>query len=167
MTFLYDLDQTDAAWAYDLGQRFLTAAQSCGFTCDRSFVADAQYAEGPPVSEGDCSCQLAVVVTPGVSAPRGQGPDDPMCVPVFTAEVRLSVDLCVILPEGNESPDPDAVDANARDVQQALWQIMQGLLRGRSNGTLAGSATLEPGGWEQAGDYGGSSRWQTRWAYRS
>jgi hypothetical protein len=167
VSFLHDLDHTDTAWAYDLAHRFLDAAQDCGFECDRTFVADAQYAEGPPVAEGDCHCQLAVVVTPGVSRPRGQRDDDPICVPVFTAEVRLIVDLCVLVPEANEALDPAAVDANAKDVQESLWKIMQGLLRARSNGTLAGSAALDPAGWEQAGDFTGSSRWQTRWYYRS
>lgn len=163
--FDLDIDLTAADWSYQLGTRFLTAARDCGFVCDRAFVSDRQVPEAPPPTD-ECSCQLAVSVTPGVSVPRGQQLNDPTCLPVFTADVVLIVDLCYRIPDGSEPVDPDEADARAHEMQTSLWQIMQGLMRARSSGQLGGTATVEYAAWEPMGDLGGSSRWQTRWHYR-
>jgi len=163
--FDLDIDLTATDWSYQLGSRFLTAARECGFVCDRAFVSDRQSPEAP-VPTDDCACQLAVSVTPGVARPRDTLVSDPVCLPVITADVTLTVDLCFTIPDGRSSVDPDTADARAREIQMSLWQIMQGLMRARSNGTLGGTATVEFGPWEAMGDLGGSSRWQTRWHYR-
>jgi hypothetical protein len=165
--FANDIDHTQVDWAWTLGHRFLDAAQLCGFECDRTFVVDGQLAEAPPPS-GDCTCSLAAIVTPGLSAPQDAGRDDPYCLPVFTASVVLVVDLCVLLPGSEEAAEPALVDAAARDIQSSLWQIMQGLMKARSDHTLVGiGPSIEPGPWEAAGQQGGNARWQTRWSYRS
>lgn len=165
--FANDIDHSQPEWGYTLGWRFLDAAELCGYVCDRKFVADGQVAEPPPPNT-DCTCQLSVVVTPGLSQPQSDAESDLYCLPVFTADVTLAVDLCVLLPGSDEATDPDLVDAKALENQKDLWRIMQGLMKARSDGSLFGmGAKITVGGWEPAGHAGGSARWQTRWSYRA
>jgi hypothetical protein len=166
LTFL-GIDHGDPAWPWALGQRMLDAAVSCGWECTNRFVADGQWVEPPP-PDRDCRCQLAVVVTPGVDEPtRRDGERGPVCMPVFTADLLVVVDLCVLVPASNRRLTAAQVDAHALENQTALWKIMQGLMKGRSSGTIAGfGATLNLGGWDPMGQSGGSARWQTRWSYR-
>lgn len=158
----FGIDHSYPEWAFRLGERFLAAAQSCGWECDSTFVADGQVVDPPPPAN-DCFCQLAVVVTPGIDDPLDA--DGPVCMPVFTAEVRVIVDLCVLLAPQNDVIAPDDMRVHSRENHEALWRIMQGLLEAK--GSLAGfGARLRGGPWEELGHSGGSARWQTRWSYR-
>jgi hypothetical protein len=159
------IDHSVASWGYDLATRFLEAAVEC-FDCDRTFVADGQEVEAPV---GSGCCQLAVTVTTGLDLPANdEGLPAALCTPVFTAELTLIIDLCVLLAGQGEVLKPDDIDAHASENQATLWQVMQGLMAGRADGSIAGlGATLIPAGWQALGHRGGSARWQTQWLYRA
>lgn len=158
--FDLDLDHTDPLWGHTLANRFLTAAQACGFECGRVFVADGITPEAPPPNP-QCQCQLAATVATGIAG------SSEACYPVLTAEVTLWVDLCVLVAGQNAILTPAEQTDHAAQNQRSLWRIMQGLMDARVQGTIAGlGARLTPGPWEQVSQTGGSARWQTRWLYR-
>lgn len=162
----YQLAFNDPEWGYKLGHHFLRAAALCGFSCDRVFVAEGTEVEGLPLG---CPCQLAVIVVTGLSEPRQEGPAmaGGVCTPVFTASVRLVLDLCVAVPGRDEVPRPAALDEAGLVNQRRLWQIMQGLLKARAAGELGGfGARVAEAGWDPVTTVGGSARWQTVWSYR-
>lgn len=156
-------------WSYQLGLAFLTAAKACGFTCDRSYVADGGNPEPPAPG---CRCQLIAVVTEGWEAL-------PECGARRTAEVRLVLDLCLVVPGQDEVPDPAKVNAQAQLNATARWQIMRGLRRAWQLGELAAVGvgedlgpmaatlcrTITPGPWRNTRSTGGWARWEATWRF--
>lgn len=157
-----------ADWSWQLAQAFLDAAQSCGASCDRVFVADGCSIEGLPPG---CGCQLAVVVTEGWEPL-------PRCGARRVAEIRLVLDLCTTAPPGPDAvPDPVAVTTRAQENASIRWQIMAGLRSawvagqlsacGEDLGPLAASmcGRIRPGVWRCVGSSGGAARWETFWKF--
>lgn len=156
------IDHSSPGWGYVLGQNVLEAAQSCGWECARVFVTDGQVPEAPPPGGAAC-CQLAVSVETGWSQPRNS--DDLYCLPVYTADVTVYLDLCVLVADSQSVLKPVDINARALENQQALWMVMQGLLTLRTDSLMI-CGYWGVGGWEPMGQSGGNARWQTRWSYR-
>lgn len=162
-------------WSYQLGQKFLTAATSCGAVCGRVFVSDGGRPESPPPGS-KCECQLAAVVTEGWQAVPGAGGSN--CSPQRVAEIRLVLDLCQVVPGQNEILRPAKVNTSAQSNATTRWLIMEGLRKAWVGGLLsapgevsipgldrASCRRIMPGRWLSVSSAGGVARWESVWTF--
>lgn len=152
------IDELPADWAFDLGQKFLAGAQSCGFTCVCTYVSDGG------VVEANCDpCQLVAVVDVGWQLDPRLGAISE-CLPTAVGTVRLLLDQCYVIPGGDEGPDPVKISTQAQVNLTARWQIMAGLRQARAAGALhVTCGRVNPGAWTPVFAEGGCARWQTVW----
>ena len=118
----------DTDWGYQLADKFLTAATSCGFDCDVKRVTE--WGEYPVTCGTDCGCELIVSVLEGIAGTSEK------CGLIRTARVSLTLVVC--WPPPSESGGRDyAVDAGrARDNSISRTLIVQGLIKGWRAGKL-------------------------------
>jgi len=152
------IDSLPDDWTFQLALAYLTSAQSCGFDCERAFVADSGYVE--PCCD---PCQLAVIVDAGWTPDPRAGAAG-ICLPNLTVSVKLLLDQCVYVPEEDEGYDPVKENTQAQINLSARWQIMRGLQAGRAAGALTvACGRVVPAQWTNLWTEGGCARWQTVW----